>query len=62
MNKNENIERTNPFFEPYNTPHDTAPFDRIRLEDYEATDDVVTVGLHHAHVLADLDGSGTVRI
>ena len=25
----------NPFFEPYNTPHDTAPFDRIRLEDYE---------------------------
>lgn len=27
--------RTNPFFEPYNTPHDTVPFDRIRLEDYE---------------------------
>ena len=27
--------RTNPFFEPYNTPHDTAPFDRIRMEDYE---------------------------
>ena len=27
--------RINPFFEPYNTPHDTAPFDRIRLEDYE---------------------------
>ncbi|MBR6319796.1 MAG: M3 family metallopeptidase [Prevotella sp.] len=27
--------RKNPFFEPYNTPHDTAPFDRIRLEDYE---------------------------
>ena len=25
----------NPFFEPYNTPHDTVPFDRIRLEDYE---------------------------
>ena len=28
-------ERKNPFFEPYNTPHDTAPFDRIRMEDYE---------------------------
>ena len=27
--------RKNPFFEPYHTPHDTAPFDRIRLEDYE---------------------------
>ena len=33
---NEQIEkRRNPFFGPYNTPHDTAPFDRIRLEDYE---------------------------
>ncbi len=32
---NENIERTNPFFEPYNTPHNTAPFDRIRMEDFE---------------------------
>ena len=27
--------RKNPFFEPYGTPHDTVPFDRIRLEDYE---------------------------
>lgn len=27
--------RTNPFFVPYNTPHDTVPFERIRLEDYE---------------------------
>ena len=27
--------RKNPFFEPYNTPHDTVPFERIRLEDYE---------------------------
>ena len=27
--------RVNPFFAPYGTPHDTAPFDRIRLEDYE---------------------------
>jgi len=25
----------NPFLEPYGTPHDTVPFDRIRLEDYE---------------------------
>ena len=32
---NENIERTNPFFEPYNTPHNTAPFDRIRMDDFE---------------------------
>ncbi|MBQ9230439.1 MAG: M3 family metallopeptidase [Prevotella sp.] len=28
-------EHNNPFFEPYGTPHDTVPFDRIRLEDYE---------------------------
>lgn len=27
--------RQNPFFQPYGTPHDTAPFDRIRIEDYE---------------------------
>lgn len=32
-NKTEN--RINPFFLPYNTPHDTVPFDRIKLEDYE---------------------------
>ena len=32
---NEENQRKNPFFEPYNTPHDTAPFDRIRLEDFE---------------------------
>ena len=32
---NESIERKNPFFESYNTPHDTAPFNRIRMEDYE---------------------------
>ena len=31
----EQKERKNPFFFPYNTPHDAAPFDRIRLEDYE---------------------------
>ena len=29
------IERINPFFLPYNTPHDTVPFDKSRLEDYE---------------------------
>ncbi len=28
-------EHRNPFLEPYNTPHDTVPFDRIRMEDYE---------------------------
>ena len=28
-------EHKNPFFVPYDTPHDTVPFDRIRLEDYE---------------------------
>ena len=32
---NENKERQNPFFLPYGTPHNTAPFDRIRIEDYE---------------------------
>ncbi|MBQ0073216.1 MAG: M3 family metallopeptidase [Prevotella sp.] len=26
---------TNPFFEKYTTPHETAPFDKVRLEDYE---------------------------
>ena len=28
-------EHHNPFFEEYGTPHDTVPFDRIRLEDFE---------------------------
>ena len=32
---NEERKRVNPFFEPYGTPHDTVPFDRIRLEDFE---------------------------
>ena len=31
----EQKERKNPFFFPYNTPHDVVPFDCIRLEDYE---------------------------
>lgn len=31
----EKEKRTNPFLSPYGTPHDTAPFDRIRLEDFE---------------------------
>ena len=30
-----NDNRINPFFAPYATPHDTAPFDKIRLEDFE---------------------------
>jgi len=28
-------EHLNPFFEPYGTPHDAVPFDRIRLEHFE---------------------------
>ena len=40
MNEGRNMseekeKRINPFFEPYHTPHNTVPFDRIRLEDYE---------------------------
>lgn len=27
--------RKNPFFEPFGTPHDTYPFDRFQLKDYE---------------------------
>ena len=34
-NNIENKKRINPFFLPYNTPHDTVPFDRIRISDYE---------------------------
>ena len=29
------MSKDNPFFEPYGTPHDTVPFDRIRLEHFE---------------------------
>ena len=35
MSDNNTSTHKNPFFEPYNTPHDTVPFDKIRLEDYE---------------------------
>ncbi|WP_273413985.1 M3 family metallopeptidase [Prevotella aurantiaca] len=38
MTENTNKEgqqRLNPFFEPYNTPHETVPFDKITLADYE---------------------------
>ena len=31
----EEAKRMNPFFEEYKTPHDTVPFDRIRVEDFE---------------------------
>ena len=31
----ETQKRTNPFFSKYDTPHETVPFDRIRMEDYE---------------------------
>ena len=34
MNDN-NTEKTNPFFAPYDTLHDTVPFNRITPEDYE---------------------------
>ena len=34
-NEKEIEKRVNPFFEPYNTPHNTAPFHRIQLGDYE---------------------------
>ena len=34
-NNNENTQRKNPFFEPYGTPHDTVPFDRITIADFE---------------------------
>ena len=37
MNKTieQNKEHKNPFFEPFNTPHDAAPFDRIEIGDYK---------------------------
>jgi len=31
----ETAKRINPFFEKYTDPHETVPFDKIRLEDYE---------------------------
>ena len=34
-NMAEEAKRINPFFEDYQTPHDTVPFDRIRLSDFE---------------------------
>lgn len=34
MDKNSNS-HINPFLQPYNTPHETAPFDKITLDDYE---------------------------
>lgn len=34
-NTAEKQQRKNPFFEPYNTPHDTVPFGSIRVEDFE---------------------------
>lgn len=37
MTKNidEKGKHINPFFQPYNTPHETVPFDKITLADYE---------------------------
>ena len=34
-NNNGNTQHKNPFFEPYGTPHDTVPFDRITIADFE---------------------------
>ena len=34
-NKKEKSNRTNPFFENYNTPHETVPFSLIEISDYE---------------------------
>ncbi|MDD6842621.1 MAG: M3 family metallopeptidase, partial [Prevotellaceae bacterium] len=34
-NNTNNAGRTNPFFAPYGTPHDTVPFDRITVADFE---------------------------
>ncbi len=34
-NISETRERVNPFFEPYGTPHNTHPFDRIKMSDYK---------------------------
>lgn len=31
----DSTERKNPFMEPYGTPHDTVPFDKIKFEDFE---------------------------
>ena len=35
LEEKNNKKRVNPFFHPYNTPHDTVPFNRIQLSDYE---------------------------
>lgn len=37
MNNNikEKGKHVNPFFLPYGTPHETAPFDKITIDDYE---------------------------
>ncbi len=35
LEEKNNKNRENPFFHPYNTPHDTVPFNRIQLSDYE---------------------------
>lgn len=32
---NDPEKRKNPFMEPYQTPHDTVPFEKIKFEDYE---------------------------
>ena len=34
-NKIEKSNHKNPFFEKYNTPHETVPFNLIEISDYE---------------------------
>lgn len=35
MATTDNNNRTNPFLQPYATPHGSVPFDNISIEDYE---------------------------
>lgn len=51
MTTEESIKRINPFFKTsYGTPHDTAPFNEIRLEDYEPA---FMEGIRQDNVLTD---------
>lgn len=35
QNETNEIKHKNPFFEPYNTPHETFPFNKLTINDYE---------------------------
>ena len=51
----------NPFLFPYSTPHETAPFDRITMEDYEeafmegSIFDNLTISASASSLKTDLD-------